>query len=87
MPRFPNFQVLRKRRRVMDITLDEVARALGCSKSLLSDYERGWQPKTGKARERWRNLSVKYARLLDEFERKSKGGRSRSKEVSDAKAW
>lgn len=81
MPRFPDFRVLRRRRRLLDLSIAEVAKALRCSAALLSEYERGWVPKTRPATARWRELAVKYARLLDEFERKSKGGRSRSKEA------
>lgn len=85
MARLPNPRTLRRKRRVLDLTLECVARQLRTNTSWLSLYENGWTPKREDALRRYTALARAYARLLDEMEKKSRAGRVRSKPQKEDK--
>lgn len=74
MPRLPDPRTLRKRRRVLEVSMEDVARRLRVGLGWISQFERGWKPNREDARRRYAALARSYARLLDEIEKKSRAG-------------
>ncbi|GIV22156.1 MAG: hypothetical protein KatS3mg023_3907 [Armatimonadota bacterium] len=75
MARPISYPRLRKRRRELELPLDYVAQMLRISRTVLSLYERGFEPVRPTARQRWAELAKMYARLLERLEADSKAGR------------
>jgi transcriptional regulator with XRE-family HTH domain len=74
MARLPEPHTLRRRRRILGLSLRQVAAALGVSYSELSYWERGYEPVRPSTQRKWKDVAVRYSRLLAEEEAKARGG-------------